>query len=198
MDRMNIEVQHWIKHEGLQYIKELGIVDGQVVVDFGCSAGHYTIPAAKVVGLKGIVYAIDREKSDIYQLMKTVHRLGINNIVPIISSKPIIDLLPTSVDAVLIYDVLHYLNDSEREKLYQSVNTVLKDSGILSVFLKHHQSDSPMWHLAKLRIKEIVEEIERNHFVLVQKDEKRLIHDEYIEKGVIINFKKFRIPEKRE
>jgi ubiquinone/menaquinone biosynthesis C-methylase UbiE len=192
---MNVEVQHWIKHEGLKYIKELGIVGGQVVVDFGCSSGHYTIPAAKVVGSKGTVYAIDREKSDIDQLMKKVQSLGINNIVPIISSKLTIDLPASSVDAVLIYDVLHYLNDNERKKLYQSVNIVLKDCGILSVFPKHNRSDSPMWHLAELRITDIVEEIERNHFLLVQKDEKRLMHDEYIDKGVIINFKKS--PKKR-
>jgi ubiquinone/menaquinone biosynthesis C-methylase UbiE len=188
---MNDEVQQWIMHEGLKYIKELGIVDGQIVVDFGCNAGHYTIPAAKVVGSKGTVYAIDQEKSNIDQLMKTVQSLGMKNVVPIISGKPTIDLPASSVDAVLIYDVLHYLNESERKKLYQSVSTVLKDSGILSVFPKHNQSDSPMWHLAELRITDIVKEIESNHFALMQKDEKLLIHDEYIEKGIIINFKKF-------
>ena len=194
---MNIEVQHWIKNEGLKYIRELGIVDGQVIVDFGCGAGHYTIPAAKVVGSKGIVYAIDREKSGIDLLMKTVHSLGISNIMPIISSKPTIDLATSSVDAVLIYDVLHYLNNSEREILYQSVNTVLKERGILSVFPKHNQSNSPMGHLSELYITDIVDEIERNHFILLQKDEKRLMHDVFIEKGIIINFKKCQIPVER-
>ena len=188
---MKTEAYRRMKHEGLTYVKELGIVAGQVIVDFGCNAGHYTIPAAKVVGSEGTVYAIDQKKSAIDQLMKTAQSEGLGNIFPIISSKPAIDLPVASVDAVLIYDVLHYLNADERKKLYQSVNIVLKDHGILSVFPKHNRLDSPMWHLAKLSITDIVKEIENGHFILVQKDEKRLMHDDYFETGMIINFKKF-------
>lgn len=187
---MKNDVQHWIKHEGVTFIKVLGIGVGQVVVDFGCNAGHYTIPAARVVGSEGTVYAIDQEKSAIDQLMKTAQSEGLGNIIPIISSNPAIDLPTASIDAVFIYDVLHYLNTDERKKLYQSVNTILKDNGILSVFPKHNLSDSPMWHLAKLSITNIIKEVENCHFLLVQKDEKRLIHDDYFETGMIINFKK--------
>jgi ubiquinone/menaquinone biosynthesis C-methylase UbiE len=193
---MNNIVQRWIKHDGLSYIKELGIVAGQVIVDFGCNGGHYTIPAARIVGTEGIVYAIDREKSAIGQLMKTAQTAGLCNIVPIISNKLTIDLPAASVDAVFIYDVLHYLNIDERKKLYQSANTILKEAGILSVFPKHNQSDSPMWHLAELSITDIVEEIENSYFILVQKDEKRLLHDDYIETGILINFKKSKATKK--
>ncbi len=195
---MNNDVQRWIRHDGLTYIKRLGILTGQVIVDFGCNTGHYTIPAARVVGAEGTVYAIDPEKSATDQLMKTAQIERLYNIVPIISNKMTIDLPATSVDAVFIYDVLHYLNEDEREKLYQSVNTVLKDSGILSVFPKHNQSDIPMWHLAELSITDIIKEIERSHLILVEKDKKRLIHDDYIETGMIINFKKFQTTAKQQ
>jgi len=124
------DAQRWIEHEGVKYFKELGIGTDQIIVDFGCNAGHYTIPAT------------------------------------------------------------HYLNTNERKNLYQSVNTVLKDNGILSVFPKHNQSDWPMWHLEKLSVTDIVKEIENNHFMMIQWDEKRIIHDDNIEKGMIINFKK--------
>ena len=188
---MKSEAYRRMKHEGLTYNKELGIVAGQVIVDSGSNAGHYTIPAASVVDSEGTVYAIDQKKSTIDQLMKTAQSEGLDNIITIISSKPAIDLPIASVDAVLIYDVLHYLNTDERKKLYQSVNIVLKDHGILSVFPKHNRLDSPMWYLAELSVSDIVNEIENEHFLLVQKDEKRLIHDDYIETGMIINFKKF-------
>ncbi len=184
------DVQRWIEHEGETYIKKLGIGTGQVIVDFGCNAGHYTIPAARVVGSEGTVYAIDQEQTGIDQFIKTAQNEGLDNIIPIISSKPAIDLPAASVDAVIIYDVLHYLNTDERKNLYQSINTVLKDDGILSVFPKHNQSDWPMWHLEKLNITDIVKEIGNNHFILIQKAEKHLIHDDNLETGIIINFKK--------
>ena len=187
---MNNNVQRWIEHEGVTYIKELGIKTGQIIVDFGCNAGHYTIPAARVVDSEGIVYAIDQEQTEIDQLMKSAQNEGLDNIIPIISSQPAVNLPAASVDAVFIYDVLHYLNIDERKNLYQSVNTVLKDDGILSAFPKHSHSDWPMWHLAESSIEDIVKEIENNHFTLVKKAKKHLIHDDNLETGIIINFKK--------
>jgi hypothetical protein len=35
-----------------------------------------------------------------------------------------------------------------------------------------------------------IKEIENNHFILIQKAEKHLIHDDNLETGIIINFKK--------
>ena len=145
-----------------------------------------------MVGSEGIVYAIDQEQTEIDQLMKSAQNDGLDNIIPIISSKPAVNLPAASVDAVFIYDVLHYLNTDERKNLYQSVNTVLKDDGILSAFPKHSHSDWPMWHLAESSIEDIVKEIENNHFTLVKKAEKHLIHDDNLETGIIINFKKSR------
>ena len=122
--------------------------------------------------------------------MKTAKIEKLSNIIPVISNKPAIDLPAAFVDAVFIYDVLHYLNPKERKSLYRSVNTILKEAGILSVFPKHIQSDSPMWHLEKIGIREIIKEIKSNHFMMAQKDKKRLIHDDTVETGMIINFKK--------
>jgi ubiquinone/menaquinone biosynthesis C-methylase UbiE len=191
------DVQRWLEHESVKYIRELGICNGQIIVDFGCNDGHYTIPAARVVGSEGSVYAIDKEQSTIDQLIKTAQHEGLNNIIPIVSSKPTINLAAGSVDAVLIYDVLHYLNRDERKNLFKSVNSVLKDVGILSVFPKHYQSDQPMWHLAELRIDDIIKEIENNQFTLIKKFAKRLIHDDRIETGIVINFKKSKQEDQR-
>jgi ubiquinone/menaquinone biosynthesis C-methylase UbiE len=184
------DVQRWIKHDGITFVKDLGIKKDQIIVDFGCNTGHYTIPAARVVGSQGKVYAIDQEQTAIDQLIKTAQNEGLGNIIPVISDKPIINLSRASVDAIFIYDVLHYLNADERKNLYQSVNSVLKLDGILSVFPKHNHSDQPMWHLENLSVTNIVEEIENNHFMLIERAERSLIHDDNLETGIIINFKK--------
>ena len=45
----------------LQLLKDVGIKAGQVVLDFGCGSGTYTVPAARTVGDKGKVYALDKD-----------------------------------------------------------------------------------------------------------------------------------------
>lgn len=41
-------------------LREAGLSEGQTYVDFGCgSLGHFVIPAASLVGVKGQVYAFD-------------------------------------------------------------------------------------------------------------------------------------------
>lgn len=187
---MENDVQRWIGPEGIKYLQELGLETGQVLVDFGCNEGHYSIPAATLVGPDGRVYAIDREKTAVDRLKMKAQGTGLNNISPIISDKPAVDLTAGSADLILIYDVLHYLNANERKTLFLSAGSVLKNDGLLSVFPKHNQMDLPMWHLADLNILDIINEIEECGFELTGKNENRLIHDDVIERGVVINFRK--------
>ena len=187
---MENDVQRWIDQEGIIYLRELGVMTGHVLVDFGCNEGHYTIPAASVVGSDGQVYAIDKEKSALERLKITAQNKGLDKIKLMISAKPAIDLPADYADIILIYDILHYLDTDKRNTLYKSASTVLKNDGLLSVFPKHNQRDWPMWHLANKNIPEIIREIEDCRFVLIGSTEKRLIHDDVIERGVVINFKK--------
>ena len=46
-----------------QVLFEIGIRKGHVVLDHGCGSGTYTIPAAKLVGDEGKVYALDEAGS---------------------------------------------------------------------------------------------------------------------------------------
>ena len=67
---MENDVKRWLKEGGERFLRDIGIKQGQVIVDFGCGAGHYTIPAAKIVGKEGTVYAIDKERSTLNQVMQ--------------------------------------------------------------------------------------------------------------------------------
>jgi len=42
--------------------KEGGIRTGQILLDFGCGSGNYTITAAEIVVKTGKCYALDKEK----------------------------------------------------------------------------------------------------------------------------------------
>lgn len=61
-------------------IKNLGLQPGHKVADFGSGVGHYTFPAAKIVGTTGHVYAVDVLKEQLERLRNDAKSLGLKNI----------------------------------------------------------------------------------------------------------------------
>ena len=186
---IKINIEKWLKENGERFLKDIGIKRGQVVLDFGCGAGHYTIPAAKVVGEKGKVYAIDEDEEALDELMKIAESENLGNIEPIETSGELkIPLGDESVDVVLLYDVLHYIE--KRRKIIDEVHRVMKTNGLLSIYPKHHKLDNPLRGLADLSLEDIIKEIEVSNFYLERKFFKRLVHDDNYNKGYVLNFRR--------
>jgi hypothetical protein len=68
------------------------------------------------------------------------------------------------------------------------VYRVMKSGGLLSVYPKHHCSDSPSGELAHLTLEDIRREVEEAGFSLETKVFKKLIHDDHYDEGYILNF----------
>ncbi len=189
---MQTDVVNWIKSQGIKFLENLGISQGQTVVDFGCNVGHYTIPAAKLVGENGKVYAIDKDAQVLDKLKKTANSENLQNIVVLhnFSAEPKIDLPDEIADAALLYDILHYLSTAERNAVYREIRRVLKNNALLSVYPKHCKSDMPMWHLAEMSLDDIAREIEITGFRSEGRFYKELLHDDYLDKGNILLFRK--------
>jgi len=131
---MNKDTETWEEHEGVLFLRKIGIKIGQAVLDFGCRVGHYTIPAAKVVANDGTVYAVDKEQEALNELQRKVNAHNLKNVKIMKASGRIkLDFESESIGVVLFYDVLHYLEKSDRKKLYQESFRVLKQDGLLSV-----------------------------------------------------------------
>ena len=187
---MKNEVKKWIEEDGQNFLKEIGINKGHTVLDFGCNVGHYTIPVAKVVGKESKVYAVDKDSEALTQLMQTAKSEGLENIVPITTSGEFnINLKNESVDVVLLYDILHYINLKERRKLYNEVYRILKISGFLSIYPKHYKLDEPLGELSDTELESLIQEIENKNFCFNSKVFKKLIHDDNYDTGYILNFK---------
>jgi ubiquinone/menaquinone biosynthesis C-methylase UbiE len=187
---MKNEVKKWIEEDGQNFLKEIGINKGYTVLDFGCNVGHYTIPVAKVVGKESKVYAVDKDSEALIQLMQTAKSEGLENIVPITTSGEFnINLKNESVDVVLLYDILHYINLKERRKLYNEVYRILKISGFLSIYPKHYKLDEPLGELSDTELESLIQEIENKNFCFNNKVFKKLIHDDNYDTGYILNFK---------
>ncbi len=191
---MTNAVKKWIHGDGKAFLRKLGIQKGDIVVDFGSGAGHYAIPAAKVVSTEGKVYAIEKDKHAIKKLMHTADEEGLREIIQSMSPEsenPMrIGLADETVDVALIYDVLHYFTKSERQRIYKEIYRILKFGGLLSAYPKHSKLDWPLWNLAEMDVADVVQEITAQKFGFEKKERVELLHDEGYEKGDILIFKK--------
>jgi len=163
-------------------LEKAGVERGKIVLDFGCGSGTYTIPAAKIVGEEGIVYALDKDKKVLDELMQKAESAGLENIKRIDTSGDLkIPLTDESVDIVLLYDVFHsyyFSQVADRRKFMEEVRRVSKRDAIISVWPKHMESEAK-------------EEIESANFYLERECSGTLIHDnEDIEKGKVLDFRK--------
>jgi len=188
---MNKAMTQWETVDGGKFLKKIGLKSAQRVLDFGCRLGHYTIPAAKIVGNKGIVYALDKEQQALDELRQKATDLNLKNIRIISTSDKIqIDLENDSIDVVLFYDVLHYHEKKEREKLYAEAHRVLKQDGLFSVYPKHTLEDNPTREFRNLSVSDVKQEIEDSKFVFERKLCDLISHDDSLNQGCVLNFRK--------
>jgi ubiquinone/menaquinone biosynthesis C-methylase UbiE len=129
-----------------EFVNTLGISDGHKVLDYGCGVGSYTIPAARLVGESGKVYALDIHPIAIERVEKRARKKGLSNIVTI-QSDLTTGLPEEHLDFALLIDVFTWIDD--KVSLLKEIHRILKPSGNL-VFLIDHASPEDC--------KEIVEE----------------------------------------
>ena len=119
-------------------IKKAGITDGNVVLDYGCGPGSYTISAAKTVTPNGKVYAADINPLAIKAVKKKALKYDLKNIETIITDCNT-GLDNNSVDVVFCFDVMHAIED--KESILKEFHRVLKPKGTFS-FDDHHSEES--------------------------------------------------------
>jgi len=188
---MNKDMKKWEEQDGAKFLRGIRLQLNQRVLDFGCRVGHYTIPAAKVVGNKGIVYAVDKEQEALDELQQKAAHLNLKNIKIInASGRMRLPLESRTIDAILFYDVLHYHKREERKKLYAEAYRVLKQDGFLSVYPKHTLEDDPIREFKEMSISDVKQEIEDSKFVFEKKHCGLISHDDGLNQGCILNFRK--------
>ena len=149
-------------------INKLDLREGQKILDYGCGIGSYTFPAAKLVGEKGRVYALDKQPLAIKKVEERAQREGFCNIDTILSDRDT-GLPDESIDVILLYGVLPEIK--HKEPLLRELYRVLKPNGYLSTRF--------CFRMKKDRILKIIEET--NLFSLKE------------QKGHILNFSKRKI-----
>ncbi|HIH89205.1 TPA: class I SAM-dependent methyltransferase [Candidatus Bathyarchaeota archaeon] len=126
----------WLDSNTKRVLSEIGVCEGMQVLDYGCGSGRYTVPAAKLTGVNGTVYAQDIDKSALQRLRKAAESEGLRNITPIYwDGGPEIPLDDCFLDCVLLIDVIQEVPDWGR--LLEDALRVLKHGGILVIYPMH-------------------------------------------------------------
>jgi len=137
-----MEFREWLTEHASEVLIHVGVSQAQTVLDYGCGSGTFTIPSARIVGKRGRVYAFEAHSSRLEYVREKAREAALSNIVAVLSdsSKSSIDLPDKSVDIILVYDVMHEIEN--RWGLLQELHRVLKGDGILSIFPMHMGTDN--------------------------------------------------------
>ena len=109
----------------------LGIADASVVADVGAGSGWFTIKLARRVGPRGIVYAQDVQLEMLNAITRRVQREGLQNVRPILGRGSDPRLPARSLDAVLMVDAYHEIED--RVTMLANIARALKPQGRVGV-----------------------------------------------------------------
>jgi len=165
-------------------LKEIGIQQGQRVLDCCCGSGTYTIAAAQLVGEKGLVYAIDTNSEKLKDLRQRINSRKLQNVEIMEEDVELrIPLQDSFVDIVLLYDIFWYFRPTGNKlaNLLREVYRAAKPNALISVYPAH---------LNLHELKDFKNEMENKDFRLENEYSRQLVHEGRIEKGKLLNFKK--------
>ena len=112
-----------------RHLKKVPLKDGMIVVDYGCGPGRYTNLAARRVGPKGKVIAVDIQPVAIRMVKEKATRAGLTNIEAILVDSYDTEIDEASADMVLLIDTFHMISDFDA--LLGEVHRILKQDGRL-------------------------------------------------------------------
>ena len=121
------ERRKWQNPEDI--LSEIGLQSGMTFADIGCGQGFFTVPAAKIVGESGKVYASDISETNIQKLREKVDSAGLTNVIVETGKAEDLILCNACADIVFFGIVLHDFENPS--KVLANAHSMLKKKGKL-------------------------------------------------------------------
>ena len=131
-------------------LRAAGLRQGQKVLEVGCGPGFFTIPAAKIVGEEGLIYAIDVNPFAIRRVKNKIAKERLRNVKPSLTNASNTGLPESSIDLAFLFG-LRYVAGGLRSVISE-MHRILKPGALLS-FEKTRGSGE-----------ELIQEVERAGF----------------------------------
>ncbi|HEV2236655.1 MAG TPA: methyltransferase domain-containing protein [Ktedonobacterales bacterium] len=156
-------------------LRSLGLRAGDTLADIGCGPGFFTLPAAEIVGPRGLVYAADIQ-GDMLSAVKTrANEANLTNVQVIKSSDTQVPIRAASVDMALLAFTLHEID--QRARFLHRVSRLLKPSGKLIIIEWEKQSDAPGPPAnARLTAEDAIKDAEAAGLVLAEQRNLNVFH----------------------
>mgnify|MGYP006305310769 CR=1 FL=1 len=112
-------------------LKKCGLRPGDVVADIGCGTGYFTVPAARIVGEEGWIYAIDTSPRMLDELRIRMKGEKLSNVEILHSGEYRIPVQKGSCTFVLLSAVLHEVEN--KRKFLSEIKELLHPEGTLAI-----------------------------------------------------------------
>lgn len=126
-------------------LEEIGLGSGMKIADFGCgAAGHFVIPAGKIIGKNGTSYAVDLLKSVLSAVKSRARFEGVDNVEAVWSNLEIYGatkIKEGSLDFVLLANTLFQIK--KNEEVFKEAIRLLKSGGKTAV-VEWKMIDAPL------------------------------------------------------
>lgn len=105
------------------------IKEGMNILDFGCAMGYFSIPLARMTGIKGNVYCVDIQEKMLEKLQTRANKAGVGQIIkPCLVGKTYHpEELQNKIDFAMLFAVAHEV--SNKEKLFIDLHSMVKPGG---------------------------------------------------------------------
>lgn len=158
-----------------------GIKSGYTVLDFGCGLGFNTIPASKIVGYEGKIFALDNHRKAIEIVRRKIEKFKLKNIEKILSDCNT-GLDDNTIDVVFLHNTLPMIKNKKR--VLNEIHRVLKIKGKLSY---KSRTGSRLMMKNKMTNKELIDYLQKeyemelikqnNGHLLLKKQKNNLVHN---------------------
>ncbi|MCX6780637.1 MAG: class I SAM-dependent methyltransferase [Candidatus Magasanikbacteria bacterium] len=118
----------------ISVLKSCGIRAGMRIADFGSGRGHFALPAAKMVGPRGSVYAVDLQKELVHALDSQAKFSGLENVSSVWADLEEYNTtkIPSNLlDVVLL--ISNHVSAEAQMKMMREAGRVLKKGALLII-----------------------------------------------------------------
>jgi len=109
----------------------LGLQSGDIMADIGCGIGYFSIPASKILGTSGKVFALDISQEMLKEVEKKIIELNISNIKTILTDGDKLELKNFGINFAFVSHVIHEIEG--KEKFLEEIKSILVDKGRIAI-----------------------------------------------------------------